>query len=680
MSETLQIQRWTGTQWVNISPETQGPVDFGLLTNTYYVDPDGDDGLGTGMINRPFKTIQRALDEIGPALDNAGWQDATKQSFIIKPSPATYTEDLVIPFRPYLRFQVDGVTLKGDHSMTIDDQMDGGGIVSPQLVFASEGVREFWPDAIGTQHGILGNLTVTSNSTTSNYAQVNFDHCGITGHISMQGNYSGGQVRLESALIGGKIIGPLSGSSVATVWARGALSNPDFGGTHGIGGLSGRANYGMLDNVLISGDVDATSTLPARWVNSRFLTGKTYDFTNFSGTISMDANTYAECREFADVFPPDSYKMDGGNRRETTDISVDAILEDADNQVSLNSTELNTYNLVPNSIEAFLIDDIIEVLQLGVGQSIIQAPAGVELNGVDAGLAIISRRYNSLELQQIATDAWIAKGDIPTGVIAVGGTETEYVDANGQKWRAHTFNGNDTFTVLQGGYVEFELIGGGGGGGGAYEGGGGGAGQFLLSAATLTAQAYTIVIGAGGNGGIGQTSYATNGGDSQIVGLAIAIGGGFGGSGGLWPHKGNDGASGGGSGLNVGPGIGLAGNDGGDGGDAFAGGGGGGSETAGEDGDESGFPDLGGDGGDGLESTILGIIQRLAGGGGGGVRLSSGIAGKGKAGGGDGGKTTNGENADDNTGSGGGGGGSPGGFSNGGDGGSGKCMIRYKIA
>jgi|TARA_Y100000310_G_scaffold174739_1_gene174875 hypothetical protein len=269
------------------------------LTNIFWCDKIKGNNSNDGSIGNPFKDIQKALDVIGEAANNTEWQDPEKQSFIVHAAPANYLEALAIPFRPYIRIMVDGVTITGNASMTIGDQMNGGGIISPQIVFASEGVRELWPDAgVVVQHGLVGSITVTSNSTTSNFAQINFDHCGITGSISMQGNYSGAQIRLDSALVGGKCIGPLSGGSTATVWARGALSNPDFGDVHGIGGASGRLNYGMLDNVLISGDVDATSTLTSRWVNSRFLSGKTYDFSNFSGLINMDANTFNEVMEF----------------------------------------------------------------------------------------------------------------------------------------------------------------------------------------------------------------------------------------------------------------------------------------------------------------------------------------------------------------------------------------------
>jgi len=269
------------------------------LTNIYYVDSAGNDSTGDGSIGKPYLTIQKALDVIGSATNNTDWQAVGEQAYIVNASPADYIEDLVFPFRPYLRMMVDGVTLTGDHTLAIGDQMNGGGITSPQLVFASDGVRELWPDiGVLNNHGIIGNLTVTSTSTTSNFFQVNYDHCGITGSTSLQGAYSGGQVRFDSALQGGQTIGPLSGSSIITVWARGAMSNPDFGDVHGIGGISGNCSFGVLNNVLISNDCDAIGILPNQWYGVRFLAGKDYDFSLQSGIVGMDANTFAEVQEF----------------------------------------------------------------------------------------------------------------------------------------------------------------------------------------------------------------------------------------------------------------------------------------------------------------------------------------------------------------------------------------------
>lgn len=135
-----------------------------------------------------------------------------------------------------------------------------------------------------------------------------------------------------------------------------------------------------------------------------------------------------------------------------------------------------------------------------------------------------------------------------SGVIATGGTIT-----NVGGYRIHTFTSGGTFTVTQGGYVEYLVVAGGGGGGGpaesnyGYGGGGGGAGGYQYSTGSVTAQAYTITVGGGGSGG-GVTTNGTAGSNSSALGTT-SIGGGYGGYGGYASaSNGGNGGSGGGAG------------------------------------------------------------------------------------------------------------------------------------
>lgn len=275
-----------------------------------------------------------------------------------------------------------------------------------------------------------------------------------------------------------------------------------------------------------------------------------------------------------------------------------------------------------------------------------------------------------------------------------GGTVT---DAGG--YRTHTFTANGTFTVPTGfsGVAEVLVVGGGGGGGGII-GGGGGAGGLRFSTVSLTPGAKTVVIGAGGQGGIGWNNAGQQGGkggDSQFD-ATTAIGGGGGGL-----HGGNSGAqgnlwnggSGGGAGnTTTGFGTGTAGqgNNGGTGGSNNGGGGGGFTSIGGNGlgtqacctGGTSG-----GSGGSGVyfpQFTSNGSpVGWFAGGGGGGTRDGNGTAGIGGNGGGTNGTSTSTQAASSpaNTGGGGGGGGYNGDNTArvGGNGGSGIVIIRYYI-
>jgi len=272
---------------------------------------------------------------------------------------------------------------------------------------------------------------------------------------------------------------------------------------------------------------------------------------------------------------------------------------------------------------------------------------------------------------------------------ASGGTETI---SGGYKY--HTFTSDGTLTVSGSGNVEYLIVGGGGGGGQSNRSGGGGAGEAKTGTTTLSAQNYTITIGAGGAEGI-------DGSSSSAFGLT-SVGGG---KGGYYTTDGGSGGSGGGGGPTSFGGTATAGNDGGDGGDAGGtnsnrgSGGGGGAGAAGGDGGV-GANGAGGDGGAGIEWPT-GSGTYYAGGGGGFGIYSGNSGGDGGAGGGGGGggffdaaagsggsnggqdgqddTTGDGSGGDGGANTGGGGGGRIGNNGSSGTGGSGIVIVRYKI-
>jgi len=293
---------------------------------------------------------------------------------------------------------------------------------------------------------------------------------------------------------------------------------------------------------------------------------------------------------------------------------------------------------------------------------------------------------------------------------ATGGTITTCGNC-----KIHTFTGPGTFTVAAvsstapENIVSYMIVAGGGGGGSLCGGGGGGAGGFRevkgpaqsytaspldgfgtpANRVTVTAQAYPIVVGAGGAGGIGPSNNDPGCNGSPASGLGITSTGG--GGGGAFQNSGQTGGSGGGGGGrgstpgsagNTPPVSPSQGNGGGQsttspsnpdrGGGGGAAGGGGRDVLGGSQGAQ---------GGDGVTTSIGGsAVQRAGGGGGGwddGTSASAGGAGNPS---GTGGTTAaNGGNGNTNTGGGGGGsGGAPGGVI-GGTGGSGIVIIRYKF-
>jgi hypothetical protein len=269
-------------------------------------------------------------------------------------------------------------------------------------------------------------------------------------------------------------------------------------------------------------------------------------------------------------------------------------------------------------------------------------------------------------------------------ISATGGTITEDGD-----YKVHTFTEDGTFTVTEGigNEVEYLVVGGGGGGGGAAVGGGGGAGEVKQGTDfTVTEQAYTITVGAGG---VGQDNTNATVAEDSVFGMITALKGGAGGSysGTQTGANGGSGGGGGGTGGDAG-GTGVDGtntgalylhghNGGLDSGGNECGGGGGAVGV--------GLPSVvntnGGNGGPGIDAADnLAGIDLGGGGGGSGYTGRSGTATHGGGAGGFGGVGPT-DPGDGTANTGGGGGGCERNMTqkSGGDGGSGIVIIKYRF-
>jgi hypothetical protein len=343
--------------------------------------------------------------------------------------------------------------------------------------------------------------------------------------------------------------------------------------------------------------------------------------------------------------------------------------------------------------------------------SLTVAPNGSQkIGGVAAPNTLTTEGQSVTFVYVDDTEGWKNVQDSTSNVtgspflIASGGTETTVGNC-----KIHTFTGPGTFTVSSAStncasenIVSYLIIGGGGGGGGL--GGAGGAGGYREvknpitpytaspldgygtpgNRVTVTAQAYSIVVG-GGGAGQGYNSASPGGGNVSSFGGITAAKGGGGGSGINFPN-GEPGGSGGGANGGYNPSTGGTGNtppvsppQGSTGGDAVApnGYGGGGGGGAGGGGSTNPGSQQGGPGGAGTTSSINNTPTTRAGGGGGAGTANpggGGSAGSGGAGSGTPPSTPTAPAATANTGSGGGAG--PGA---GGNGGSGIVIIRYKF-
>ena len=240
--------------------------------------------------------------------------------------------------------------------------------------------------------------------------------------------------------------------------------------------------------------------------------------------------------------------------------------------------------------------------------------------------------------------------------------DSKRISASPAEYKVHSFTSGGTFAVTGSGDVEYLVVAGGGGcgtsaGGGFRDGGGGAGGLLTATGHAVTAQSYSITVGAGGT--------VANNGTNSVFDTITSVGGG---KGGTSSTAGTAGGSGGGGGVSAGAGgagsQGNAGGLGGSGGTSENGGGGGGAGSVGEAGSNGGTGQ-GGDGGIGLANSISGTSTYYAGGGGG----RAGNAAPHQPIGGLGGGGNTATSGDPNTGGGGGG------YS--GAGGSGIVIIRY---
>lgn len=271
---------------------------------------------------------------------------------------------------------------------------------------------------------------------------------------------------------------------------------------------------------------------------------------------------------------------------------------------------------------------------------------------------------------------------------AVGGNITY---ANGY-W-VHTFTGSGTFYANQDLSADVLIVAGGGGAGNGYnnpEAGGGGAGGLLYygiespktpngSRLSIAAKnSVNIVVGAGGAGGTNISGRGFQGSYSAFGAYSSTGGGGGAGNTTSNSYPGPTAGGSGGGQIAVAGSIGAdgvsgQGNKGGNGygsGAQYAGGGGGGAGSVGGNGTSGG---VGGNGGSGLYYQITGNSVAYAGGGGANGNFGDGIGGiGGGASAGDAGLVANGTS---NTG---GGGAARGSGYEGGSGGSGVVIVRYK--
>ena len=87
------------------------------------------------------------------------------------------------------------------------------------------------------------------------------------------------------------------------------------------------------------------------------------------------------------------------------------VLSDSGKVVEMNVATVNNLTVPPNSSVAFPIGTIIEIVQLGAGQTTIVADSGVTIRS-PSGKLKLTGQYSSASLRKRATNEWMLIGDI----------------------------------------------------------------------------------------------------------------------------------------------------------------------------------------------------------------------------------------------------------------------------
>lgn len=122
-----------------------------------------------------------------------------------------------------------------------------------------------------------------------------------------------------------------------------------------------------------------------------------------SGTWGTELNTWllvahkndGTLKDVEQNTPPGSYTL---------------ALADSGKVVEMNAASANNLTVPPNGSVAFPIGTIIEVLQLGIGQTTIVAGSGVTIRSSGSKMKLTGQ-YSSASLRKRATNEWVLNGD-----------------------------------------------------------------------------------------------------------------------------------------------------------------------------------------------------------------------------------------------------------------------------
>jgi Protein of unknown function (DUF2793) len=136
-----------------------------------------------------------------------------------------------------------------------------------------------------------------------------------------------------------------------------------------------------------------------------------------NGSAALASGDIAAGQIISVVYDGTNFQIQGGTSSGASGPTVNpqtasytAVLGDGNNLVTMNVASANNFTVPPHSSVAFAVGTTLTIIQIGAGQTTLVAGAGVTVNNPSSLTA--RARYSTVSLTQIATDTWIAAGDL----------------------------------------------------------------------------------------------------------------------------------------------------------------------------------------------------------------------------------------------------------------------------
>lgn len=269
------------------SVATTAYVDRNNTAQTLYVSKAGSDTTGTGSINAPYLTIQKAATVIGSAASNAEFNDATKRLYRVIVDGGVYTETVTFGTRPFVDLDLRSAMITGDVIVHYDQgAIFGAGLNAPKFCIMGDDLRP--QVGLSPVTGVTGNVRIQSTSGSSIIFNLMIKNTGVTGNITAEETTGGGFLLgcfLERMTYGGDVKCLGAGSAV-TLYAQ----NCNYSGSNSLGGVLNALVYQISNARFNRPVVTNIGNSGSRWFNTQFVAGAN-DFTGATQTVSADANS-----------------------------------------------------------------------------------------------------------------------------------------------------------------------------------------------------------------------------------------------------------------------------------------------------------------------------------------------------------------------------------------------------